>query len=213
MSVHAVRVLIAMSRKGVKCTGSAGMRIVQICRDVHFPDRLGVEQVRVRFDVWCVSEQNWTCHRMIMFAMTLSATPVLFSPLSFRLFFVIFSCHFCGSQVSTTAPASFQLVAGDAFTCANPGTGNVTGVLAIEATGGSGVWGTTVVPFVTMPEGAYSLKLCIWGGLGTDIDKITFDLVGGLAFLLESVCVHRLCRECLLNFFKSVRVVRVWLVA
>ncbi|CAM9738249.1 unnamed protein product, partial [Laminaria digitata] len=82
-------------------------------------------------------------------------------------------------EVSTAASASFSLVVGDAFTCANPGTGNVTGVLAIDATGESGVWGTTVVPSVSMPEGSYSVKLCIWGGLGTDVDKITFDLVDG----------------------------------
>lgn len=102
------------------------------------------------------------------------------------------------SQVSTTAPASFQLIAGDAFTCANPGTGNVTGVLAIEATGDGGVWGTTVVPLVTMPEGSYSLKLCIWGGLGTDVDTITFDLVGGLCVLAcECLCSECLCSKCL----------------
>lgn len=85
--------------------------------------------------------------------------------------------------MSTAASASFSIVIGDGFTCANPGTGNVTGVLAIDATGGSGLWGTTVVPSVTLPEGSYSLKLCIWGGLGTDVDKLTFDLVGGLVCL------------------------------
>lgn len=85
---------------------------------------------------------------------------------------------FC--QVSTSEVAVLQLIIGDNATCANPGESSITENVTVGATGGDGLWGTTVVAGAEFPAGTHSLKLCVLGGVGISVDSVQFDLVSSL---------------------------------
>eukprot|EP00903_Cladosiphon_okamuranus_P010049 g9528.t1 len=84
-------------------------------------------------------------------------------------------------QVSTTEAADLELIVGDDVTCAEPGDGSITGIVVVEGTRGEDgeEWGEVVVSEVEMPAGTLSLKLCVRGGVGIGVDRITFGLVSG----------------------------------
>ncbi len=107
-------------------------------------------------------------------------------------------------QVSTAEAADVSLVIGEGLSCADPGNGSLTGDVSVAATGVEGVWGATVVSGVAMKKGTHSLKLCVGGGVGINVDSIKFDLVSersaqaGVAFRAVSgfrlACVCCCCR-------------------
>ena len=84
-------------------------------------------------------------------------------------------------KVSTIQTADLELIIGDGVSCADPGDGSLTGDVTVEDTTTTGedggLWGEIVVPEVAMPAGTHSLKLCVRGGVGIDVDSIAFDLV------------------------------------
>lgn len=98
-------------------------------------------------------------------------------------------------QYSTSAAAAIQLIMGGGATCGNPegyGGAALTAVLAAGATGTSGKWDTLTIPRVSIPEGSHRLKICVSGGLGINIDSLTFTLVSGPWPLAAVGCWHAL---------------------
>lgn len=94
--------------------------------------------------------------------------------------------------MSTPEAASVQFLVGDNANCSIPGTGmEITEPLAIPATGGTAQWDFVSVYGVWAPAGSHSLKLCVKGGVGTHVDRITFVLVSAdsesVLSLLEGV--------------------------
>lgn len=81
--------------------------------------------------------------------------------------------------MSSTENAAVQLLLGDDANCSIPGSGSpMTEALAVQATGPvSGDWGTVNAAGVSVPAGSHSVKLCVVGGVGTNVDRITFALV------------------------------------
>ena len=76
---------------------------------------------------------------------------------------------------------------GEDTNCSDPSAISLTGLVAVEATGGFGQWGSVDIASIAMPQGNYTLKLCVTGGVGTDVDSITFDLVGYITLILYTI--------------------------
>lgn len=81
-------------------------------------------------------------------------------------------------QVSTLEATVVQFLMGESADCSIVGTGmEITEPLAIPATGGIARWDYFSVFGVWAPAGSHRLKLCVNGGVGTNVDRITFVLV------------------------------------